>query len=567
MPLLQMDNPHWLNRLSRRSNPSRVVNICFFVVLLFSTLLTWREVAVLEEAYISSQRNTLENVAHELNNRIQINIDRLTYFRNGLQSGLQTPLDFDVLRNAGEAFERERKEHQWTISLDKRRTFPVNGVSDEFVDDTSFLSRDNELLRNELTATLEVGYLLRLSTTLRGNAQQMLYLSRAGFFISTTPQANSHDIVEQYYALITRPWFTAQSQRNNPSRGFRWVSWMADTANGQLRRVAVTLPVDYQDYWYGVLAIEFSLPQIKQLLQVATEGEKEGEYRLYDSKMNLIATSLSPGEMPELLSEQDKAQLAQAFEHDTRGGLRSTTRYINWEKIRNFDGVLLRIHPLNEGMRGEFGTISIALGLLWVLFTSMLIFSWFLIRVMVRNMSTLQESLQWQAWHDGLTRLYNRSSLFGLAAKAAKNQEQQQRPLSVIQLDLDFFKSINDLHGHQAGDRVLAHVASMISALTREGDIAGRVGGEEFCVVLPGQSKAEACAVAERIRRRINRREILIGKSTTLRISASLGVSSSEEKGLYDFEYLQSIADKRLYLAKQNGRNRVCCEDDECECD
>lgn len=561
------DNPRWLNRLSRRTNPGRVVNICFFVVLLFSTLLTWREVAVLEDAYISSQRNTLENVAHELNNELQLNIDRLQYFRNGFQAGLETPLAFEVMRNAGEEFERDRKAHQWSIFLDRRRTFPVNGVSDEFVDNTSILSRDNPLLRNELTATLEVGYLLRLSTSLRRVTQQMLYLSRAGFFLSTTPVENSNDIVEQYYALVTRPWFAAQSQKSNPSRGVRWLSWMADTPNGQSRRVALTLPVDYQDYWYGVLAIEFSLPQIKQLLLTATAGETEGEYRLYDNQMNLIASTVKPGDMPERLSEEDKAQLAQAFEHDTRGGLRSNTRYISWEKIRNFDGVLIRIHPLNEGMRGDFGTISIALGLLWVLFTSMLIFSWFLIREMVRNMSTLQESLQWQAWHDGLTRLYNRSSLFDLAAKAAKKCEQHHQPLSVIQLDLDFFKNINDRNGHQAGDRVLAHVAGMIGAQIREEDIAGRVGGEEFCVVLPGLNKAGACAVAERIRQRINGREMLIGKSITLRISASLGVSSSDEKGLYDFEYLQSIADKRLYLAKQNGRNQVCCEDGECQCD
>ncbi|MFR0437124.1 diguanylate cyclase, partial [Escherichia coli] len=92
-------------------------------------------------------------------------------------------------------------------------------------------------------------------------------------------------------------------------------------------------------------------------------------------------------------------------------------------------------------------------------------------------------------------------------------------------------------------------------------DVAGRVGGEEFCVILPGASLTEAAEVAERIRLKLNEKEMLIAKSTTIRISASLGVSSSEETGDYDFEQLQSLADRRLYLAKQAGRNRVFASD------
>ncbi|MGU3523354.1 cellulose biosynthesis regulator diguanylate cyclase DgcQ [Enterobacteriaceae bacterium C23F] len=559
----RVDNPRWLERLSRHANPGRVVNLCFFVVLLLSTILTWREVVVLEDAYMSSQRNTLENVTHEFNNQLQVNIDRLTFYRNGMQAALERPLAFEVLRNAGDEFERKRAQHQWSILLDNQRTLPVHGVSDAFVDETTSLSRDNALLGNELTATLEVGYLLRLSTTIKRASQQMMYVSRGGFFISSRPVSGSNDVVEQYYSLVTSPWFADQSQRNNPGRGIRWLSWMLDTPDGPVRRIAVSLPVDYQHYWHGVLTIEFSLAQMKSMLATAVQGEEEGEYRLYDRQMNLLASSLPEGSAPEPLSEKEKAQLAQAFEHDNRGGLRFTTNYLNWERMRNFDGVLVRIHHLNEGVKGDFGTISVALSLVWALFTSMLILSWVVIRRMVRNMSTLQSSLQWQAWHDGLTRLYNRSTLFDLAAKAVKRSEARGEPLSVIQLDLDYFKSINDRFGHQAGDRVLSHVASMIASQIREGDLAGRVGGEEFCLILPGASREDACAMAERIRARINNREMLIGKGTTLRISASFGVSSSDEKGQFDIEHLQSVADGRLYLAKQNGRNQVCCQGEE----
>ncbi len=93
---------------------------------------------------------------------------------------------------------------------------------------------------------------------------------------------------------------------------------------------------------------------------------------------------------------------------------------------------------------------------------------------------------------------------------------------SVIQVDLDHFKAINDRFGHQAGDRVLSHAAGLISSSLRAQDIAGRVGGEEFCVILPGANLTQAAEVAERIRLKLNEK-MLIAKSTTIRISASLG--------------------------------------------
>ncbi len=94
------------------------------------------------------------------------------------------------------------------------------------------------------------------------------------------------------------------------------------------------------------------------------------------------------------------------------GGIRMNSRYVSWERLDHFDGVLVRVHTLSEGVRGDFGSISIALTLLWALFTTMLLISRYVIRRMVSNMYVLQSSLQWQAWHDTLTRLYNRGALF-----------------------------------------------------------------------------------------------------------------------------------------------------------
>lgn len=559
---LKTEKTHWLNRLSRYSNPGRVVNVCFIVVLFFSTILTWREIIVLEDAYISSQRNSLESVAHELDGQLQFNVDRLRFYRNGMQSALETPLSLDVLRNAEEDFQLQRAQREWSISLENQRTLPVKGVSDAFVDQTTILSRENPRLNNELTAALELGYLLRLSTNAKRFFRSMMYVSRAGFYLTNTLPLDGQDTVERYYSLVTSPWFFAHAPQSNTTRSVLWQTWSQEGPSGVSKTIVVSIPLDYQRYWYGVLALEFSMEQIRLYLMNATDTEIDGEYQLYDHQMSLIATSVRGDFNETELTPQEQAQVAEAMvsSSEARGGVRLLTRYVSWVRLRNFDGVLVRIHHIQEGVRGDFGSISIALGLVWLLFTGMLILTWVVIRRMVRNMIALQTSLQWQAWYDGLTRLYNRSTLFERASDAARRCEQKQQPFAVIQMDLDHFKSINDRFGHQAGDRVLAHVAGLISAKIGEHGIAGRVGGEEFCIVIPESTLEMACELAERIRERIHSREILIGKGSTLRISASFGVSASEEKGHYDVEYLQSVADKRLYLAKQRGRNQVCCE-------
>lgn len=551
----------FLQWLHKRSNPRLIVNFCFIVVLIFSTLLTWREVVVLEDAYISSQRNHLETVASALDRQLQFSVDKILFFRHSMRDALETPLAFGVLHDAVKRFAHLRTSPSWQIAVDKQRTLPINGVSDAFVEKTTLLNRDDEYLDNELSAALEVGYLLRLASSPSRNEERVIYVSRAGFFLETDTPGNSSDIVQRYYHLVTQPWFTQQSERENRARAVRWFISPPSTFVGKKPLITASVPVYYNHVWYGVVAMDFTFATLRRLLVEAVGDNPEGEYQLYDSRLTQLATSESPASDVNHFDARELAQIAHAIESDSEGGIRLGSRFVSWERLDHFDGIVLRVHTLDEGVRGDFGSISIVLALLWALFTAMLLISWLVIRRMVSNMYSMQNSLQWQAWHDPLTRLNNRGSLFEQAKMLAKQCEQQSLPFSVIQIDLDCFKSINDRFGHQAGDKVLSHAAGLIASTLRTKDIAGRVGGEEFCVVLPGMTLEEAADVAEQIRERIDSKEILIKKSTTLRVSASFGVSGAQEKGNYHFENLQSTADARLYEAKQRGRNRVIWQD------
>lgn len=551
------------DRRQRKSffkNPRRVVNICFIIVFICSTLLTWREMAVLEDAWISSQRNSLDNVATALDRQLQHSVDNLLFYRNIMNYALRYPISTDKTRQAMADFERQRSHPHWQIKLDVNRSMPLNGVSDRFIDGRQLLVRDADYLHAELSAALEFSYILQLSDNRRDLQHRTYYVSRAGFYISSRPPRNDEQLAARYERQVSRPYFSRHAARYNQGRGVLWDhTWDPSRAHDQV--ITASVPLDYELRWYGVLGMDFTIESMHRFLLSALQGDSDGMVLLYDRKFNVIATSADTLPKGKLFTPQQMAQLSSAMESRSEGEVRMNHQIVTWDKLNNFDGVLVKIHSLDTGVRGDFGRISAVLGLLWLLFSLMLGGSWLLILRLVKNMVDLQSTLSWRANYDTLTRLLNRGAFFEQAQYLATRCRHRGQSYAVIQLDLDRFKSINDRFGHDSGDRVLASAGAILNASLRGDDIAGRIGGEEFCVLLPGASLSQASAVAERIRERIDSKQILVRNGQMLRVSASLGVSASQEHGDYDFGRLQSVADERLYKAKTGGRNRVCDSD------
>lgn len=168
---------------------------------------------------------------------------------------------------------------------------------------------------------------------------------------------------------------------------------------------------------------------------------------------------------------------------------------------------------------------------------------------------TVRASME-MAVTDALTGLYNRRYLETQLSQLIEQSADRGKGLSLLTLDIDFFKSVNDTYGHDAGDRVLQEVAGRIRGSVRSLDLACRTGGEEFVVVLPGADLAVAEKVGERIRRAIAAKPFLLGPGSHLTVTASLGVSSL--LSAHDtVEDLLKRADRALYRAKREGRNRV----------
>ncbi len=156
---------------------------------------------------------------------------------------------------------------------------------------------------------------------------------------------------------------------------------------------------------------------------------------------------------------------------------------------------------------------------------------------------------------DPLTSALNRKFLPSILGREVMLSLQQGTPLSILMIDVDHFKTINDTWGHSAGDLVLRQVAETIADNSRAADIIFRYGGEEFLVALVETGIKQANEVAERIRDAFMGRELKLADGTTINATVSIGLA--EQSGHPDFQHLIDDADRALYQAKKQGRNRV----------
>ena len=168
----------------------------------------------------------------------------------------------------------------------------------------------------------------------------------------------------------------------------------------------------------------------------------------------------------------------------------------------------------------------------------------------------VRKILEKQARVDVLTGINNRRSFYEQGEKVLKQAQRKQTPLACLMLDADHFKQVNDNHGHAVGDLVLKNLATTLLNALREVDLLGRIGGEEFAVLLPHTPLNEALDVAERLREALAAQKLSLPDGHTLSFSVSIGLvmASTEDKNL---DKLMHKADLALYQAKEQGRNQV----------
>ena len=178
-------------------------------------------------------------------------------------------------------------------------------------------------------------------------------------------------------------------------------------------------------------------------------------------------------------------------------------------------------------------------------------------RNLLEAISRHYQKLEYLARFDPLTGVANRRYFVEMVEAELARSSRYDKQLSILMVDIDQFKRVNDVHGHQAGDVILLALCETCKIVLRAFDIVGRWGGDEFAIVLPETPPAMALQVAERLRDAIENTAVDSGMHSPLRFSVSIGCASRNARD-DNLGALIGVADKALYDAKRTGRNRVC---------
>lgn len=209
---------------------------------------------------------------------------------------------------------------------------------------------------------------------------------------------------------------------------------------------------------------------------------------------------------------------------------------------------------INEPVLDDFMSDGIAHGLSLIALQLVVVTSFFSLTIGASQQ--LANKLATLATIDSLTQLYNRRAFDENAEKIILRAQREKTPLSLILMDIDFFKAVNDKYGHQVGDNVLKEFSLRLKNSLRQYDILARYGGEEFTLLLPNTSAKTAMVIAEKLRSIIAQPVFNLEDNTTLSVTASFGVATNHGEKL-NWQQLVSFADQALYHAKEEGRNCI----------
>ena len=234
-------------------------------------------------------------------------------------------------------------------------------------------------------------------------------------------------------------------------------------------------------------------------------------------------------------------------------------RLIGHAKLKDFPLIVVVSSALSDTLEPWHRQVYWTLGVLVLVTLGVSLFSARLVRAL-REQEQHAMEMERLATTDSLTGVFNRRQFWTVGMREFARARRYNKPLSLLMLDIDYFKNINDTWGHPTGDRVLQALTEIMASMVRDQDTVGRLGGEEFAVILPETELSGACVIAERMRTEIQKSTMATMENNDgghiVNMTVSIGIASSSPDDI-SFDTVLSRADKNHYEAKESGRNRV----------
>ncbi|NOV23252.1 cellulose biosynthesis regulator YedQ [Cupriavidus necator] len=542
-------------------HPRRFVLVSFGLALALLLGMLWWGLLLAQGRELESLRQMQALRAGSIDALLHLEAQRLLSLRNfaehllALPRHLPRPTDAD-LRSA---FSR-RHDPVWAVA--SRDTASVYGFGPEQLHAMPGFARHDETLLAEMTVARGLSHLLSAAPKDPAFQRRMTWISSNGLIVTAPP------VPQQDAVALLRRYGAAAAFRQGPTANvaddhLRW-EVAAATAEPDDISLFLSVPVYTEKMLLGIAMLEIPRSSLDDYLGAAPYHELASY--LTDRNGKLLAAStrrVRPGESlhaalagnwpPGALT----AIIASASGLEADGsGHQLLVRSIARGNLRMVDEVSTRKLLAASAARlgGVVGAAALALVILLGITLA-------IVHTLFKHYQARGEALRSLAETDALTGLANRRTFAHRFDAWAAQGKHRHMPLSVILLDIDHFKKINDHWGHASGDAVLRALSDALRGNVRKDDLPARLGGEEFAVLLPGTDIDSAAAVAEQLRLILQALRCRPAEDARLmkdiRFTASFGVAEMQADHASARDALVMIADQRLYAAKTGGRNRV----------
>ena len=475
----------------------------------------------------------VDNTTREFETRIKAGVGSILYLHAAAE---------EIYKNRAVSLKYAKKVHEVNAQGDFVLDIPLLSNLTGF----GGLERSKEVL-HEMASSLELTRYFAIVKGLNKSFVRVYYASKHKFATSF-PYVWSDQYMWDATTLTKAPWLYALPASNPDGKLF----FTPLHKEMKKERLLMTIghPVYSKKKFLGTVNLDIAVAAESAFLD--SKNQYGGTYVIVDPSGAIIAASGLEGYTTtaifsgkELLSE---SLLALPF---TDG------KHVSFESdyicVKEFDVVpwkLIYIKTKMELYITPLYYIGMMMGMIFLLFG---------VKVLINRLADSRNELERQALTDPMTKLYNRRYLAEITQHMLGLMHRSSSGLTVIMLDIDKFKNVNDTYGHQVGDEVIIKLAKTLKEYTRKSDVVCRLGGEEFLVLLPETDIEGAMSKAETLRKVVEELTLTLADELKLTFTISLGVSQvtiDEE----NFDAAMNRADTALYEAKEGGRNKVCLD-------
>lgn len=564
IPIAQNPSPGGLrNRvwLALANHPYRFVAASFGLAFILLLLILLRGLLLAQDREIQSLRQIQVVRAESIHALVHLESERILSLRNYAEHLFQNQKALPAPRNA-EGIQPGTQPGAQVWSLPAHDAAPMYRVAPDLLTGLDGFSHRKSDLPSDIAVAQAMSHLLSAAPQTADIRRRVRYVSSNGLLLS-------YPALPEQAALATlrrdaaAPYFQDSLPSRNPERRIRYRIAPATGEPGDIS-LFLSVPVYFDNDFRAMVILEIPRHTLDSQLRNAPFPD-DASY-LIDRTGRLIGASADNVHRGEALQDA----LAGHWTRETMVSIFATEagtlsdgngyhlifRQIGYGELALVDEVSSRDLMMSSMARlsGVIGAGAAALiVLLWATLA--------VVRNLFQHYRERGEALRTLAETDALTGLANRRSFSERFAAECAHRTADSPPMSVIMLDIDYFKKINDHWGHASGDVVLRAVSDALRNNIRKNDLAARLGGEEFAILLPGAGADHTAAVAEQLRLVISalRCEPAADAQSreTIRFTASFGVAELAPDGPAKLDALLMLADKRLYDAKSGGRNRV----------